>query len=225
LHVPRSPVERPHIDGSTQGGRWTRHTIYPPFTETFGACAILPFVNDHRLPSAALSIRRESRRSCEEGGFVWPHPKVRPDVLNRPVWEQQALPSGEFQLREERGLVAIGNSFTEAVGDPAAVPDLMQALAKREREIDLPTIHLALRSLVGLAARKTGASPRSILAAELVEAPPDELWKGEPVWDPASAPVTRSLDECGPPSAVGHALAGWPQPCPDAPGGLSSPVG
>jgi hypothetical protein len=55
--------------------------------------------------------------------------------------------------------------------------DLTPTLLEREREIDpVVTVH-ALRSLIGLACRQTGMTPRSLLEAEFVSAPSDEFWR------------------------------------------------
>jgi hypothetical protein len=69
---------------------------------------------------------------------------------------------------------AIAVSFQEASRDRHI--EVMAVLALREHEIDTPAVWLAMRSLVGLLARKTGRTPRSILDAEFASAPSDDVW-------------------------------------------------
>jgi hypothetical protein len=54
--------------------------------------------------------------------------------------------------------------------------EVMAALVERERDIETPAVWLAVRSLVGLLARKTGQTPRSILEDEFANAPSDDFW-------------------------------------------------
>lgn len=73
-----------------------------------------------------------------------------------------------------RSFDAIAAAFQEASRDRHT--EVMAVLALREHEIDTPAVWLAMRSLVGLLARQTGRTPRSILDAEFASAPSDDVW-------------------------------------------------
>lgn len=76
----------------------------------------------------------------------------------------------------DRSFDILADVFREAALAPLH-HEVMPALVEREDEIDLPPIWLALRSLVGLLAWKTGETPRSILDAELANMPSDDFWR------------------------------------------------
>jgi hypothetical protein len=75
-----------------------------------------------------------------------------------------------------RSFDILADAFREA-GRAPLNHEVMSALVERESEIDLPAIWLALRSLVGLLAWKTGETPCSILDAELANMPSDDIWR------------------------------------------------
>jgi hypothetical protein len=72
----------------------------------------------------------------------------------------------------EDACTSLAQAFAEAAD--AGVEQLPYVLAEREGELDLETVRLALRCLVGVAARSAGTTPRELLALELAAAPPDE---------------------------------------------------
>jgi hypothetical protein len=76
----------------------------------------------------------------------------------------------------ELGLRAISAAFAEGAGAPND-GDLLDALLARRDEIDVPTAVYALRCLVGLAARQTDKTPRTILDDEFVKSPSDDYWR------------------------------------------------
>jgi hypothetical protein len=76
------------------------------------------------------------------------------------------------------GLGAIAEAFAEASAETGSSEELRHALDSRAEEIDVTTMGVALRRLVGLLALKTGETPRSILEAEFAKAPSDEFWRG-----------------------------------------------
>jgi hypothetical protein len=78
-----------------------------------------------------------------------------------------------------RSFDRLADAFREAGRAPSHC-QVMSALVEREHEIDLPAILLAVRSLVGLLAWKTGETPRSILDAELANMPSDDFWRAAP---------------------------------------------
>jgi hypothetical protein len=82
----------------------------------------------------------------------------------------------EVPTEYRRSFDAFAAAFREAGRKPENT-EVLTALVKREREIELAACWLALRSLTGLIARKTGDTPRSILEAELTHAPSDDFWR------------------------------------------------
>jgi hypothetical protein len=87
--------------------------------------------------------------------------------------------------RVEEGFRVLAEAFEEAT-DRASGADLLSALAEREREIHVGVTMHALRSLVGLACRQTGETPRSLLEAEIAHAPGDDLWRAEIAEEPTA---------------------------------------
>jgi hypothetical protein len=85
---------------------------------------------------------------------------------------------GAVAPRVERSFRALGEAFEEAT-DGAPATELSAALLERQSEIHVAVTMYALRSLVGLASRQTGETPRSLLEAEFINAPSDALWRTE----------------------------------------------
>lgn len=79
--------------------------------------------------------------------------------------------------------VDLERSALAAAFDEAAVDldgrTLLEALVERQWEIPSELTLEALQSLIGLACRQTGETPRALLQAELDRAPSDELWRCE----------------------------------------------
>jgi hypothetical protein len=82
----------------------------------------------------------------------------------------------DVPVEYRRSFDAFAAAFREAGREPANT-EVLTALIKREREIEPAACWLAVRSLVGLLARTTGDTPRSILEAELTNAPSDDFWR------------------------------------------------
>jgi hypothetical protein len=76
----------------------------------------------------------------------------------------------------ELGLRAIAAAFAEGAGAPSE-GDLLEALLARRDEIDVATAVYALRCIVGLTARQTDRTPRTILDEEFVKSPSDDYWR------------------------------------------------
>jgi hypothetical protein len=75
-----------------------------------------------------------------------------------------------------RSFDLLADAFREA-GRAPLNHEVLSALVEREHEIDLPAIWLAMRSMVGLLAWKTGETPRSILETEFANMPSDDFWR------------------------------------------------
>ena len=71
---------------------------------------------------------------------------------------------------------------------------LIDALLERERVVPIAVTMHALRSLVGLACRQTGETPRALLEAEIVHAPSDEIWRADIVVGPELRAGTGGTD-------------------------------
>jgi hypothetical protein len=93
--------------------------------------------------------------------------------------------------RVEQGFCDLAEAFDETAVR-ASGSTLMDSLLERERAIPIAVTMHALRSLVGLACRQTGETPRALLEAEIVHVPPDDFWRAEIKIDP-----------------VAHARPGW----------------
>ena len=85
----------------------------------------------------------------------------------------------------EQGFSDLAEAFEETAVR-ASGSTLMQALLERERAIPIAVTMHALRSLVGLACRQTGETPRALLEAEIGHVPPDDFWRAELVVDPVA---------------------------------------
>jgi hypothetical protein len=119
---------------------------------------------DHRSMQSQAEIRNTSFELRPRGLWACLGPRGRSSSVVAP--------------RVEEGFRVLAEAFQDAT-DRASGADLTTALVEREREIHVGvTIH-ALRSLVGLACRQTGETPRSLLEAEIAHAPHDDLWRAE----------------------------------------------
>jgi hypothetical protein len=84
---------------------------------------------------------------------------------------------GAVAPRHDDSLCALTEAF-ERVTEHRAT-ELSAALLERQSEIDVAVTMYALRSLVGLASRQTGETPRALLRAEFFAAPSDEYFRPE----------------------------------------------
>lgn len=87
--------------------------------------------------------------------------------------------------RVEAGFDALAEAFDEGAVR-ASGSTLMEALLERKGTIPVGVTMNALRSLVVLACRQTGETPRSLLEAEIDQAPPDDFWRAEITVDPGA---------------------------------------
>jgi hypothetical protein len=84
---------------------------------------------------------------------------------------------GAVAPRHDESLCALAEAF-ERVTEHSGT-ELSAALLERQSEIDVAVTMYALRSLVGLASRQTGETPRGLLRAEFFAAPGDDFWRPE----------------------------------------------
>jgi hypothetical protein len=87
--------------------------------------------------------------------------------------------------RVEQGFGALAEAFEETAVRTSG-STLMDSLLDRERAIPIAVTMHALRSLVGLACRQTGETPRALLEAEIGQVPPDDFWRAEIKIDPVA---------------------------------------
>src|SRR5438067_7035879 len=87
--------------------------------------------------------------------------------------------------RVEQGFRELAEAMNEATHRASGMT-LIDALLERERVVPIAVTMHALRSLVGLACRQTGETPRALLEAEIGHVPPDDFWRAEIKIDPVA---------------------------------------